>query len=290
MPESTLNKIIRHISQRNKILFANDFLTLPEKIKIVSQRNMSGPARNAIAERHVESNGESYYKISDLKIFYSPENPPKDLSYYQRGIQQVISESFIFSDLLNTEVFVKDGDVVLDLGANIGTTAMIFSKLVGPQGKVIAVEPVTHKIIEKNLQANEMKNVKVLPIAVSNAMGETEIEVSDFGLDSSIARRSYTTEKNYYSRKIAVQLHTIDQIVKNHNLEKLDLVKMDIEGVEELALQGAIETIKKFKPKWSISSYHVDHKNELQHPKLVEILKRHGYQVREVATSHIFAW
>ena len=290
MRETILDKINRHLAMRKNILFNNSFLNLTEKLNIIRHKNMGEAARNAISARHIDSASDPYFLVDGLKIQYLPDPPPKDTSYFLRGIQQVISESFILSDLMSAEVTANPGDVIIDLGANIGTTAMIFSRHVGSLGKVIAVEPVTHSIIEKNLRFNQMTNVKVIPAAVSNKNGETEIEISDFCLDSSIAKRSYTTSANYYSKKISVSLITIDQLVQDLGLEKIDIIKMDIEGVEELALAGAIETIKKYHPKWSISSYHIDHTNELQHPKLVNILKSYGYKVKEIAESHIFAW
>lgn len=290
MRENILDKINRHLTQRKNILLKNTFLNLGEKLNIICHKNMGEASRKAISTRHITSDSAPYFLVDGLKIQYLPNPPPKDTEYFLRGIQQVISESFILSDLTSADVMANPGDTVIDLGANIGTTAMIFSRLVGKTGKVIAVEPVTYQIVEKNLIANQITNVKVYPMAVSNKCGETEIEISDFCLDSSIAKRSYTTSANYYSKKITVKLITVDQLVQDLGLDKIDIIKMDIEGVEELALAGAQETIKKFRPKWSISSYHIDHTNELQHTKLVNILKAYGYKIQEIAESHIFAW
>jgi hypothetical protein len=65
---------------------------------------------------------------------------------------------------------------------------------------------------------------------------------------------------------------------------------MDIEGAEELALKGAKNIIKKFRPKWSISSYHIDFNNEPQHNKLVKLLKDYGYKIEEEKGHRIWAW
>ncbi len=289
--ESFLEKVSRHIRTRMQVLFENDILTLAEKANLVSHRNIGPVAKAMIKKRHVKpESGEPYFALNGFKIFYRPPFGVNDQEYFMNGICQVLAESFIYPELFSEEVRLRPGDVVLDLGANIGTTALIFSKEVGPNGKVFAVEPVTHNIIENNIRENHLNNITVIPKAVSDQEGKTEIEVSDFCLDSSIAKRQYTTEKKYYKQKISVDLEPVDKLVERLNLKKLNFIKMDIEGVEELALKGAKDVIKKFKPVWSISSYHIDFNNEPQHDKLVKILKGYGYQIKESAKSHIFAW
>jgi len=73
-------------------------------------------------------------------------------------------------------------------------------------------------------------------------------------------------------------------------LERIDFIKIDIEGAEELAIKGAEKIIKEFRPKWSISSYHIDFNNEPQHQKLVNLMLKHGYKIKQVSKKHIFAW
>ena len=65
---------------------------------------------------------------------------------------------------------------------------------------------------------------------------------------------------------------------------------MDIEGTEELAIRGAKKLIDKYRPKWSISSYHIGFDNEPQHDKLVTLLKENRYKIEEIKGSHIYAW
>jgi hypothetical protein len=67
-----------------------------------------------------------------------------------------------------------------------------------------------------------------------------------------------------------IPLTTIDHLVKELNLDRVDYIKMDIEGSEPRALEGAQETLKKFKPRISVTTYH-----EPDHPKLIpEIIKK----------------
>ena len=65
---------------------------------------------------------------------------------------------------------------------------------------------------------------------------------------------------------------------------------MDIEGAEELAIRGAEEVIRRFRPRWSISSYHHDMTGDRQHPKLIALLKAAGYKIHDINYFHIFAY
>lgn len=174
------------------------------------------------------------------------------------------------------------------MGANIGTTALLFSKIVGKNGKVFAFDPVTYDIICTNVQENKVKNIEVIPKGISNKADRIEIEISDFCLDSSAAGREYT--ENYYTHKRMIDVISLDGFAEDMELDRIDFIKIDIEGLEELAIKGAMKIINKYRPKWSISSYHIDFNNEPQHDKLVKLLKESGYTIEEIKGFHIYAW
>ncbi|MCX7642882.1 MAG: FkbM family methyltransferase [Armatimonadetes bacterium] len=140
--------------------------------------------------------------------------------------------------------FVRLGDTVLDIGANIGYYTMLLSQLVGGRGTVIAVEPHPDnvRLLELNLRLNRVTNVKVMPVAVSDEVGTAEMFVSDGSNWHSL----HPTERTG-QRKIVVPTMTIDTIVAQ--LERsVDLIRMDIEGWETKALSGAEGTLKRDRP------------------------------------------
>ena len=94
--------------------------------------------------------------------------------------------------------------------------------------------------------------------------------VSRAGIDSRFQSKHGNGPKGEHRR---VPVITIDGYVREHGIERVDFIKADIEGAEELAIRGARDTIARFKPKWTISSYHTDLAGDKQHPKLLALLK-----------------
>lgn len=139
----------------------------------------------------------------------------------------------------------EQGDWIFDIGGCFGETSFWFSKRVGKTGKVFCFEPVlrNYRVLEENLKANKVENIIPVGMAVGDFTGEVRIygeggiaAVSEIG---SIAPGT-----------------TIDEYVSGYAVERVDMIKMDIEGYELNALKGAVETLKRFKPKLAICVYH----------------------------------
>ncbi|MDI6868652.1 MAG: FkbM family methyltransferase [Coprothermobacterota bacterium] len=152
-----------------------------------------------------------------------------------------ISEQYRFPGIVEPE----KGDWVLDIGGLFGETSFWFSKYVGEEGRVFCFEPVPENycVLLENLSKNGTKNI----VPENLAVGETSGEIRISGSGATAARSD--------SGKI-VSCTSIDDFVRNNNLARVDMIKMDIEGYEMNALQGAVETLKDFKPKLAIASYH----------------------------------
>lgn len=285
-----MNRYIKNINERVDILFNNHNVALLEKIQIISALRMTEKIKKMLLNKRLiidKTNGD-YFKIGKYKIFFTPDYKIQDSDYLLHGITTLLAESFFLSHFFHKGVQLKKGDICFDVGSNIGTTCLLFSDKVGPNGKIYAFEPVTHDVLQKNMDENAIKNVQVIPKAVAEKNGITEIEISDFCLDSSIAHREY--KKDYYTNSKNVEVTNLDEFVKLNSIPKVDFIKMDIEGAEELAIKGADKIIKEHRPVWSVSSYHIDAENEPQHPKLVKLFKSYGYTVNEFFNSHIYAW
>lgn len=283
-----LTRICSNLQRRCKLLLDGRYLSLAERLKIVSTVHINQAADSTLARRIVDGEGRSYLPIGNYRVTFEPPYAVADKDRFRAAMCQIARESFVFPNIYAGQVFVRPGDTVMDLGACIGTTALALSRSVGPSGKVIAVEPIMHQAIRTNAELNRIGNIVVIPKGVSDKKGNAVIEMGDFCIDASMAARQHTN--GYYSCRKEIELTTVDDLADELGLDRLDFIKMDIEGVEELAIRGAERVIRKFRPKWSVSSYHVDYANEPQHKKLLAALKKLGYRISERHNEHIYAW
>ena len=136
---------------------------------------------------------------------------------------------------------VKNDAVVFDIGAFKGDTAYFFSKKCSNKARIYAFEPDenNYKILLKIKDKYKLNNVIASNILFSNL--ETEINFLSMDLNRPDIKMKSTT---------------IDKFVEENNIEKIDYIKMDVEGAEKNILEGSIKTIKKFKPSLAIAIYH----------------------------------
>ena len=147
---------------------------------------------------------------------------------------------------------IRPGDVVIDLGANLGYYSKLFSKWVGKEGRVIAVEPVS--LYRDLLQRNTSKctNVSVIPYALGEEnskkrMGVPGLEGHRHGLTKIIEDENEATSSLY-----DVEMRTPQEAFGE--LGRLDYIKCDIEGYEEKVIPLLSDLISKHKPLLQIES------------------------------------
>jgi FkbM family methyltransferase len=141
---------------------------------------------------------------------------------------------------------IRRGDVFFDVGANIGTIAIHAGHLVGPDGKVFAFEPIPEiaRRLEDNLLLNPISQVKIYDLALSNHNGQVSIyrfAGDNHGMSSLVSQQGGDSSN--------VRCATLDHFVAVERLTRLDWIKLDIQGAEPLFVEGALQTIEKFRPK-----------------------------------------
>jgi FkbM family methyltransferase len=173
---------------------------------------------------------------------------------------------------------VKRGDVVLDAGAFNGILMSVFGLQVGPSGKVLAFEPdgKNRTKVLRNWELNgHPANVEIIPSGLWDC--ETDIEFCERG-----ALGSSAFWDGPGGRKVRIHTITLDQVVAERKLARVDFVKMNIEGSEIKALEGGSDMIRQFKPHFAISSDHfVDgdfERGERTCGPVERILREHGYK------------
>jgi FkbM family methyltransferase len=127
--------------------------------------------------------------------------------------------------------------VFLDIGANIGVFTITAAKFLKQNGRVIAVEasPKIFPYLQQNIEANGLNNVKTLELAATERDNETvpfyEAPLDKFGMGS--------LAPQFQSSPIQLKTKTIDSILHDEQIDKVDFIKVDVEGYESSVFQGA---------------------------------------------------
>lgn len=149
-----------------------------------------------------------------------------------RSLPWPLARSYTW-DLFYHRYRPRPGDVVLEVGAGCGTETVFLAESVGRNGRVIAVEahPWTFRLLCRTVAENGLENVTPVHVAVTDSCGRTSI--SDHEAASNILNSVLAGGPGH-----TVRSTTIDRLVDEHRLDRVDLLKMNIEGAEALAVRG----------------------------------------------------
>lgn len=143
---------------------------------------------------------------------------------------------------------VSKGDHCFDLGSHVGYFTIILAKLVGDKGKVFSFEPVKEgfEFQKKSVEKNHFNHVQLFNFALGDmATMQKAYIFSDSGMahfDRSILGLSEDHESDL------LEVCRLDSIPQVRDIERLDFMKVDVEGFEHNALKGGLETVKKHRP------------------------------------------
>ncbi len=162
------------------------------------------------------------------------------------------------------------GMTVIDLGANLGVFATRAAQRVGPTGRVIAVEPHPDNFarLKANAERNGLTWLECVHAAAGEKEGRAELFVHDRGINHSLVRGSGSS--------VMVRLTSVDTLVRERGLTRLDFLKVDIEGVVPEALRGASDALRRLRPLLAL-----ERDSDAESRGLDEILTAHGYSRRD---------
>lgn len=141
---------------------------------------------------------------------------------------------------------IRPGDVVVDAGANWGVHSLYLATLVGSSGKIHAFEPHPRMVEELtwNVQRNGMAQVVVHPLGLLDQESEIPFVLGESSKSSHMASASESLSMN----KVIVPCRSLDAVLEEIGIDRLRLIKVDVEGAESLALKGAERLITRFRP------------------------------------------
>ena len=192
---------------------------------------------------------------------------------------QLAQNAHHYGEVTLLEAMAEPAMVVLELGANRGVTAVALAKGVGSQGQVHAFEPLPdyYAALTENLRLNGVHNVRMHQFAVTDKEGESRYYMHGEG-------SGIVPVKD--ARKIMVGTTSLDNFMAKEALERVDLINMDCEGAELLALQGGKETLRQHAPRILCEIHHayLSQLGQSVHD-IVEYLRGLGFEVAPVSVE-----
>jgi FkbM family methyltransferase len=168
--------------------------------------------------------------------------------------------------------FSPPNGTVIDVGAHVGIETLMLSRWVGPGGRVISIEadPATMGRLKKNLEINSLTNVRTVQKAISDRTGTVR-----FSADASVT--SAITDSPGTQIGIDVPCETLDQLAEDLALQKIDLIKIDVEDHEVAVLRGAQRVLRSIQPALLIEIHSPQSRDGCR-----QILHDCGYKTRQV--------
>lgn len=164
-----------------------------------------------------------------------------------KGIEKLI---FVFREDYESELAYLDralspGKTFVDVGANLGIYALVASRIVGPAGRVIAFEPSLQSFsaLQRNIALNDFTNLQAFPAAVSDKTGRAFLYHGPDPGQNSLGRDPHLEPK---AEEVVTQ--SLDQVLAQAAVGRVHVIKMDVEGAEELVLRGATRAITSDRP------------------------------------------
>ena len=179
---------------------------------------------------------------------------------------------------------VKKGDYILDIGTNIGSTILQFAVLIGKEGFVYGFEPdsINYANCQRNISLNNFSNLEVSQIGLGDERGSFDLVV-----DTDSNRGGNRISDNISGKSTSkIVVERLDDWMQNKPIERVDLIKIDVEGYELKVLKGGEKSILKYKPIFFIE---LDEDNLKatgdSANKLIELLEEWNYSIIDSITG-----
>ena len=259
-------------------------------LKLKFSRNWNFPGQERLASYLKPSNkfqkkfknAISWLTDENIAIFASPDNYIEYTILSRGSYEEEIGRLIAIS--------LSEGDIALDIGGNIGLHSLRMARYAGSRGKVIAFEPLKHlrDKFERNIKLNGLTNILLLPYALSDSEGNVNFTVNSTKWNQGTFSLS---QKETGGEVQKVQIKIGDQLKEIETLDRLSLIKIDVEGFELSVLKGLRNTLLRFYPRiifeydqnyWSVNGFNIK-----QGLHFLRDLNYSIYQITEIGCTRI---
>lgn len=173
--------------------------------------------------------------IGDKKYFI--ESDDDYLDYIKDGFEPNMVQLF--------KTLIRESDTILDIGANIGCTTILFGELCN---KVYAFEPspTTFAFLEKNISRSGLNNITLQNLGLGAVPGEYTLTYAPSNRSGGFVSNQAQASAEHAIEKIVIR--QLDEVVNSLSLNKVDIIKIDVEGFEGQVLRGATRMLFSHKP------------------------------------------
>lgn len=253
---------------------------------IIHRMGMIADGNKSLQDVYTQREQEEFVRMNDE--FSSKIVKLNDNLYYYNGYYLPVNQfdsSVFYSkyaiDELTTLDSVRNKDII-DAGGYVGDTALLFSSYTDKSIHVFEASPSNMDIIRETIRLNQLENI----VPVSKVLGEKS-GTATFSLGERNSCNSLVERPGYnYPNHIEVPVITLDDYVRENNLE-VGLIKVDIEGGEQLLLKGAVETIRTQHPILLISIYHSANDFFEIKPMIEKMCDKYTFRIIKPANSAI---
>jgi FkbM family methyltransferase len=208
------------------------------------------------------------FKIQNKKTKIIVKN--KDGVFYCESLDHFFMYSPNREKELRPYFKLSKGKIFIDIGANIGKYSILIANK-NNSAKIIAIEPSKEatSLFKKNVEINNLKNIEILEKLLFSKRKRIKFYLNpEKTTRNSILKNEVLRDKKYKSKKNIISYHwmeteTLDNLLSNQKREKVELLKIDVQGAELDVLKGAIKILKKDEPKIIFEAWNEDYLKKL---------------------------
>lgn len=219
---------------------------------------------------------------SRFEYLWNPKDPYSLLGMPLRGDFEPLETDLILR-------LTNQNDIIFDVGANFGWYSVVFGKNIGPGGSVHAFEPLLSVIedLKNNIKLNNLQNIVVNFFGLSNTNTRSKIYVPKIYGTAFASLRRLNYDQN--CDEITIFLKTLDDYCQNRKINKIDFIKIDVEGAEALVLNGGKNIFAgPDKPLMLIEINDLVKNFGFSRSDVVGLIRDFGYEVYEIYKDKLY--